>query len=442
MTKSSLWCYIPVLISPSYFVAATIAGCIGLLKIYYVSASTICNGSSNRSERQRDKGTTRDGPLEFLANRGKALESKLDQELQLQKKQNYDDNKGNTMTTFVNSIVIRMYVRKSHFRLFYITAVANWIFLQVKVWNYYQIHGGSTTHTLTMTNQQQERQHLLDMSHETIIISIIFYLYGIQVFRRLYESFFVHRSNACSKMHGIAVFLGCIYYICVPTTLLGRYDILVFDCCSSLSTVRPINEDNSGIENLTTTSSSPFVTANFIITIMIAIGFNLTAQYQQYRHHLILAKLRNNAKSDEPDSSYKIPYGGYFEYVCCPHYFFEIIIYLSFGILLQLLQNYDKQYSDFDYNYNIVSDIMSFSTTPIGTTEDDYNKIGANTTTTSTSVIIYMYAALYRYRFSWVVSFVCINLLYEARQQHVWYSNHFRSSYTKLNRKLVIPGIL
>jgi 3-oxo-5-alpha-steroid 4-dehydrogenase 3 len=53
------------------------------------------------------------------------------------------------------------------------------------------------------------------------------------------------------------------------------------------------------------------------------------ASLHQYRCHVILAMLRppsNTART----RVYKIPYGDWFEYVSSPHYFAEILIYLSF----------------------------------------------------------------------------------------------------------------
>ena len=56
-------------------------------------------------------------------------------------------------------------------------------------------------------------------------------------------------------------------------------------------------------------------------------------QYQQYRHHVLLANLRKKIKKSE-SKSYSIPVGGWFEYISCPHYFSEIMIYVTFAILM------------------------------------------------------------------------------------------------------------
>ncbi|EER05712.1 conserved hypothetical protein, partial [Perkinsus marinus ATCC 50983] len=58
---------------------------------------------------------------------------------------------------------------------------------------------------------------------------------------------------------------------------------------------------------------------------MLIIIINLLAQYWQYRSHKELARLNNNSNSKQ----YGIPNGGLFNYISCPHYTCEIIIYTS-----------------------------------------------------------------------------------------------------------------
>merc|ERR1711948_185335 len=47
-------------------------------------------------------------------------------------------------------------------------------------------------------------------------------------------------------------------------------------------------------------------------------------------HHWLLATLRKPG-----DKGYKVPHGGFFEYVATPHYFFEIVEFLGKAILSQ-----------------------------------------------------------------------------------------------------------
>ncbi|XP_071949465.1 polyprenal reductase-like [Antedon mediterranea] len=61
-----------------------------------------------------------------------------------------------------------------------------------------------------------------------------------------------------------------------------------------------------------------------------AILLYVWSSWHQYICHKIFSDLR---KTDKDKNSHKIPYGDWFQYVSCPHYFFEILIYTS-GIFM------------------------------------------------------------------------------------------------------------
>eukprot|EP00048_Salpingoeca_helianthica_P010874 m.155641 g.155641 ORF g.155641 m.155641 type:complete len:294 (+) comp15146_c8_seq1:1469-2350(+) len=67
------------------------------------------------------------------------------------------------------------------------------------------------------------------------------------------------------------------------------------------------------------------------VHVALVVTLFLYASYHQFLCHHILASLRSNDKSS---SSYGIPRGDWFQWVCCPHYLAEILIYLSFALLL------------------------------------------------------------------------------------------------------------
>ncbi|KAI8838139.1 3-oxo-5-alpha-steroid 4-dehydrogenase-domain-containing protein [Chytridium lagenaria] len=50
------------------------------------------------------------------------------------------------------------------------------------------------------------------------------------------------------------------------------------------------------------------------------------------RHHLIMASWRKDGKTAEEKTKYVVPKGGMFVWVACPHYFFEIIMWLGVAI--------------------------------------------------------------------------------------------------------------
>jgi 3-oxo-5-alpha-steroid 4-dehydrogenase 3 len=71
---------------------------------------------------------------------------------------------------------------------------------------------------------------------------------------------------------------------------------------------------------------------------MLLFLLGLCAQYQQHRHHVLLANLRIDPQtnsSNHNNAKYRIPTGGWFRFVACPHYLAEIILYVCLAILVQ-----------------------------------------------------------------------------------------------------------
>ncbi|MBA0571140.1 hypothetical protein Golob_004730, partial [Gossypium lobatum] len=54
-----------------------------------------------------------------------------------------------------------------------------------------------------------------------------------------------------------------------------------------------------------------------------------------FYHHYLLSKLRTKG-----DKEYKIPKGGLFELVICPHYLFEILEFLGISLISQTLYSF------------------------------------------------------------------------------------------------------
>lgn len=57
------------------------------------------------------------------------------------------------------------------------------------------------------------------------------------------------------------------------------------------------------------------------------------ASVMQFQSHSILAKLRKDKKGQVVTLKHSIPRGSLFHWLSCPHYFAEILIYLSMGII-------------------------------------------------------------------------------------------------------------
>ncbi len=126
----------------------------------------------------------------------------------------------------------------------------------------------------------------------------------IHLGRRWFECRFVHVWKD-GTMHIAGYILGMLHYAILP---------LIFIFTTTIENAPPNDQ------------------SDFLVHIL-GTGFNVYAQYQQYVHHCLLASCRKNRKNNMR-SSYSMPNGGWFEYVCCPHYLAEILIYISFAILL------------------------------------------------------------------------------------------------------------
>ncbi|CRH01366.1 polyprenol reductase, putative [Plasmodium relictum] len=127
-------------------------------------------------------------------------------------------------------------------------------------------------------------------------ISVTNIIFEVHLLRRLLEQLFVVRTTSNSFMHIFSYLLGISFYVVTPFSL--------------------YNSDKNEYSLLNLFSIILFIFGNLI----------------QFDSHSRLAKLRPK-DTKKNDIMYKVPYGGFFYFVSCPHYFAEILIYLSFLIL-------------------------------------------------------------------------------------------------------------
>lgn len=123
-------------------------------------------------------------------------------------------------------------------------------------------------------------------------------LYQIHLFRRLYECQYVHILSR-EPMHLFNVILVWSYYAFAPLAL--HFDLL--------------NSNNPE--------------TSYVLK-WVALGLFVIGNIVQMHSHYILRRLRDEAKDTRSRQRYFIPKGGLFEYVSCPHYLGEILIYSSF----------------------------------------------------------------------------------------------------------------
>jgi hypothetical protein len=153
--------------------------------------------------------------------------------------------------------------------------------------------------------------------------------------RRVYECRYIQQYNdASSKMHVAGYFLGIGHYLVLP---------LVF-----WNVTGPTNHvmDNDPIQdNVDKTEWQAFYPSSASLqaaAMVFLVCSNLYFQYEQHRHHVILASLRSDKRKRDHDTSIPPthhslpPKRGLFRWILCPHYLAEIFFYLSLAFLLEL----------------------------------------------------------------------------------------------------------
>lgn len=287
-------------------------------------------------------------------------------------------------------------VPKSWFRYFYVVATVNVLYVNV---------------------------YLFFIMKQTVSFgtAVLLVLFSTQVVRRLYENYFVHQfgNPKTSQMHIIGFISGALFYVFMPSILFP------VTCTSS--------------ESSSTTITAPThhkLTNGTIFGMLIAALLNLVFQYEQNYHHVLLASLRKpeilvqggrmmaKACKDDDDvssSNYKIPMGGWFQHVACPHYFFEILIYTTFGILLHL-----------DHQIPCTTKPNSNLVTLVGSVYFYLPDFYTN----------FMAMLVYDYRYYMLLGFVVTNLYYTSHEAQKWYITKFGTAYENLHRKCLIPGII
>ena len=252
--------------------------------------------------------------------------------------------------------------------------------------------------------------------------------------RRCWECKYVHRYSKHAKMHIAGYVLGVLHYTMLP--------MVVFYPRLSLSLIdESQSHPNQCHVSLDDTSTLSWVTMKRWIKIKVWMGVILCiiGQKEQYQHHVILANLRNNncntsndaARQQDTDTDttnhYQIPYGRWFHYISCPHYFAEMIIYLSFAIVL------DNDDEDAFHNHSVYkNDGMSM----ISHSELKWSKDHDNVWEAGIDAL----KILSKYKHWALLVWVWVNLSVSAAQNHSWYKHMFGDAYPA-QRKRLIPWI-
>lgn len=156
-----------------------------------------------------------------------------------------------------------------------------------------------------------------------VLIALI--LLGIHCVVRFYECLYSTEYGS-SRMHISGLFVGLIHYILVPASLCST---ISFDC----SLIKFCNTHMiEYLPKYLLDSEYYVVSESFRWTrYSVALFLFVLASVYQVRCHSILIDLKrkNFQIPNEVKSQYSLPVGSLFEYVCCPHYLCEMIVYMS-----------------------------------------------------------------------------------------------------------------
>ncbi|WVZ61970.1 hypothetical protein U9M48_011775 [Paspalum notatum var. saurae] len=120
--------------------------------------------------------------------------------------------------------------------------------------------------------------------------------------KRILEVLFVHRYSGSMPLDTAAT-IGCSYLLSTATMIYAQH----------LSRGLP----------------EPPVDLLYPGVLLVAVGLA-----GNFYHHYLLSRLRADGGGDG-DKGYKIPRGGLFELVTCPHYLFEILGFFGFAMIAQ-----------------------------------------------------------------------------------------------------------
>ncbi|WIA17188.1 hypothetical protein OEZ85_014071 [Tetradesmus obliquus] len=150
-------------------------------------------------------------------------------------------------------------------------------------------------------------------------------LVQLHLVRRALETWLLLHYPCSASMHGIAYVFGLSYYAVVPLSLLPSswYSQQQWQQLGPLQQLRAtVQQHLAGLADSGALTQLQLMGA----------GVFLAGNLLQLVSHWQLAALSRGSKPGIEETAYKVPTGGLFELVSCPHYLAEIIIYC--GLLL------------------------------------------------------------------------------------------------------------
>lgn len=153
----------------------------------------------------------------------------------------------------------------------------------------------------------------------------------IQVVRRLYECSFLSVYSE-AKMNIVHYLFGHSFYFGVGLSVLAEAP--GFSAQSELLTMW-LKFDPKFFSTIGKPGDVVFEGKFLTLNHTIGVALFLFASVLQFHSHWILAKLRKDKKGQVVTLKHSIPRGSLFDLLSCPHYFAEILIYLSMCIIFE-----------------------------------------------------------------------------------------------------------
>lgn len=204
-------------------------------------------------------------------------------------------------------------VPKHYFNHFYIIGLLFGINCAIEL--YFQ--KGLVFYLLRQWDQPSGSHHLPQLQCQVGLLLVNFHLA-----RRVYESLMIERPSKEARMHMSHYLTGIGFYgaMILGTWLEGAVHLGVW----------PSRTIEKGIYIMFKSLYILISTGHWNLSMLIALLLFFYANYHQYQCHSILASLRSNSTE-----RYSVPRGDWFEWIVVPHYFADILIYVSLCILYQ-----------------------------------------------------------------------------------------------------------
>lgn len=203
-------------------------------------------------------------------------------------------------------------VPKRWFTHFYLVAITVFVPSLITVLLYYETNTKIPTIPGVHIETFREVQKISSLVF-TLILMIV------QCSRRLHESLCISVNSTNSKINIIHYAFGHLFYI-----------------LAALSTIAPI----------LLSGTSDQYTLNDVLANLVnrrrAIGFVFFVYVSHHQHkcHIMLANLRKDKAGQVISEQHFVPSGGLFEFVSCPHFLLEILLYL----IIILVQEFSSTY--------------------------------------------------------------------------------------------------